>query len=216
MQSPKVSKQVDSAHYRFSRYMSKMRWASLWHQIDEVLSFSPDAILEIGPGPGLFRANLKALGYNVNSLDIDPALKPDIVATATALPFQRSSIDVVCAFQVLEHLPFETAIKVLAEMHRVAAKGVVISLPDARTCWPQTIRIPKIGRFDLQIPHPMFKPRKHIFNGQHYWEINKTGYELDYVKTKFLAATSQQTVRTFLVHENPYHRFFVFTKSTEE
>jgi len=46
------------------------------------------------------------------------------------------SLDVVCAFQMLEHVPYEKSLAIFAEMAHVARKGAVISLPDAARCWP--------------------------------------------------------------------------------
>jgi len=39
--------------------MGKKRWISVWHQLDEVLSLNPSSILEIGPGPGVFKSMIE-------------------------------------------------------------------------------------------------------------------------------------------------------------
>src|SRR3546814_16354296 len=89
------------------------------------------------------------------------------------------SVDVICAFQVLEHMPFETSMQALEEMCRVARKAVVISLPDVETCWPSTVKIPRLGEIKFIIPQPFFSPRQHIFDGEHYWisEEGRVGKE---------------------------------------
>ncbi len=201
-------KQVDKTHYEFARYMSKNRWASVWYQVDEVLRCNPSNVLEIGPGPGIFKQTASLFGIRVETLDLDPDLKPDHVGSATALPFEDSSYDVVCAFQMLEHLPYETAMQAFAEMVRVSRRHVVISLPDARPVWPYRIHIPKLGAWYLLFPRPILKQSKHIFDGEHFWEINKKGYGL----TRIINELDRMCplVKTYRIFENPYHRFFVF------
>lgn len=163
-------KQVDKTHYNFTRYMNKFRWASIWHQLDEVIRLKPENILEIGPGPGVFKQLATLNGLNVETLDLDPELKPDHVGSATALPFADSSYDVVCAFQMLEHLPYESALSAFAEMVRVCRRNVIISLPDAKRLWWCQFYVPKIGVRHIVLPLPIIKQRTHVFNGEHYWE----------------------------------------------
>lgn len=83
-----MEKQVDKSHYQFSKYVSKKRWASIWHQIQEVVSLAPENILKIGPGPDIFKQILSHLGFSVDTVDVDPELKPDFVTTAAQLPFK--------------------------------------------------------------------------------------------------------------------------------
>lgn len=208
-----MRKQVDKSHYDFTRYMDKRRWASIWHQLDELIALHPLDVLEIGPGNGLFRNIVNAYGINIKTLDIDSELNPDYLGQADAAPFMDKSFDVVCAFQVLEHMPFEKSKRALAECCRMARRAVVISLPDAKTSWPFTLTIPKIGQLRLVLSRPFFKPKLHTFDGEHYWEINKRGYSLDHVTSEFTSLTKGFSMKTYRVHENQYHRFFVLTKT---
>lgn len=208
-----MQKQVDKSHYDFTKYMSKARWTSLWHQLDEVTRLHPRSLLEIGPGIGIFKIIATAYGLNVKTLDIDPALAPDYVASADQMPLEDASFDVVCAFQILEHMPFETSMKAFAECCRVARNAVVISLPDVETAWPSIITIPKFGSYRLILPRPFFKPQEHTFNGEHYWEINKKNYPLAKIITALAEVARDYEVKTYRVHENLYHRFFIFTKT---
>lgn len=192
--------------------MEKRRWISVWHQLNEVIAQRPKTVLEIGPGPGIFKSTATAFGLNVKTLDIDPDLKPDYIASATEIPIADYSVDVVCAFQVLEHLPFETSMVALKEMYRISRKAILISLPDVKTSWASTLTIPKLGTFHVVLPRPRFKPKPHQFDGQHYWEISKREYSLKRVTSEIQKSTPNCTIRTYRVHENQYHRFFIIEK----
>jgi len=206
------NKQVDKSHYRFSKYVHKKRWLSMWHQVDEVLALQPGSLLEFGPGPGIFKLLATHIGISVETVDLDPELNPDHVASADDLPFDDNTYDCVCAFQMLEHLPYEQALQAFREMTRVAKRHVVLSLPDAQRKWVYSFHIPKVGQKIIHIPRPRKKIPVHEFDGEHYWEINKKGYPLQ----KILDDFSQQNItllNTYRVPEYPYHRFLVYAKN---
>lgn len=206
----KFHKQVDQEHYRFRSYMTKARWISLWHQLDEVQKLSPRNVLEIGPGPGLFKSVAAMIGIKIETLDIDPGLLPDFVAEATAIPFPDSSFDIVCAFQMLEHLPYEVSLEAFREMARVSRRNVLISLPDAQPVWRYLVHIPRFSTFDFLIPHPFRRGGKLEDDREHYWEINRKGYPLSRIVEDFSNVVPLEN--TYRVHENSYHRFFVFSR----
>jgi ubiquinone/menaquinone biosynthesis C-methylase UbiE len=147
---------------------------------------------------------------NVETLDLDPELNPDHVGSATAIPLPSSTFDVVCAFQMLEHLPYESSLCAFTEMVRVSRKHVVISLPDARTMWRYQFHLPKLGAHDILIPRPALGANPHKFDGEHYWEISKQDYPLKRIISD-LSSICKLT-KTYRVKENPYHRFFAFEK----
>lgn len=206
-----VQKQVDKSHYKFQNYLPKERWCSLWHQLDEVIQLKPEKVLEIGPGPGVFKQMALLMDVSVETLDLDPELKPDHVGSATALPFMTSAYDIVCAFQMLEHLPYDVSLIAFKEMVRVSQRYVVISLPDARPVWRYQLHIPRFGMCNLLVPRPQLRVKEHKFDGEHYWEINKRGYKFNRIISDFSQA-DVQLIKTYRVPENPYHRFFVFQK----
>jgi SAM-dependent methyltransferase len=186
----------------------------MWHQLDEVIKLKPERVLEIGPGPGVFKAVAGAFGVQVQTLDIDPELNPDHLASVFMMPFDEGAFDVVCAFQMLEHLPYKKSINAFREMVRIARKAVIISLPDAATRWPMSIYVPKFGTVNFSIPKPRLSPRIHQFDGEHYWEINKAGYSLEQVTRDLVDGGSVRLKRTFRVHEQLSHRFLLFEKLT--
>lgn len=206
------TKQVDRSHYEFGKYMTKRRWASVWHQLDEVIKLDPERVLEVGPGPGLFKAAAGALGVHVETLDLDPELGSDHVASVFEMPFEDCAFDVVCAFQMLEHLPFEQSLEAFREMVRLAGRAVVISLPDAATRYPVSIHVPGIGDVKFSIPKPRLRAPAHQFDGEHHWEINKRGYPLAKVVQTFSCEAPVSLLRTFRAPEHPYYRFLIFIK----
>lgn len=206
-----MQKQVDADHYAFGKYMDLPRWSSLWHQLREVEKLGGKSVVEIGPGAGYFKALAGTAGIHVETVDIDPDLRPDHIGEATRLPLPDRSFDVACAFQVLEHLPFAQALAALDELARVARRHVVISLPDSRQTWRYSLHVPKFGEFRFLVNRPRLGAPLHVFDGQHRWEIGKRGYELEKVTASFLASGRLRLERTFRPFENAYHRFFVFS-----
>jgi predicted SAM-dependent methyltransferase len=72
-------------------------------------------------------------GYQ--TVDIDPATQPDILADAAELtPIASDSVEEVCASAILEHIPWPRAYQALSEFARVLQPGGVlkISVPDMR------------------------------------------------------------------------------------
>jgi hypothetical protein len=208
-----VNPQVEKAHYQFVTYVTKERWNSFWHQISELVSLNPEVVLEIGPGPGLFKALACQFGIKVETLDIDPLLSPDIVASATAIPCKDAKYDVACAFQVLEHFLYKDSLVVFEQMARVSKRYVLISLPDAKTIYRIAFQLPIFGLKQIFIPKPQLIAKRHRFNGQHYWEIGTRGYSLRKVIKDFEKV--MKLVKTYRVPENSYHRFFLFEKINE-
>lgn len=205
--------QVDAGHYNNHRYNSKGRLASYWHQIEEVLNLQARTVLEVGTGSGFTAQALRQEGVRVFTLDVDPALRPTLVASVRQLPLAEASVDVSLCCQVLEHLPFAEFAPALAELWRVAAKGVVMSLPDQerylRVCLgtrkritvaDQIIDVPRRGR---QRPAGM--------DPQHFWEVGCRDTPLSLVMDAIGRATGSSP-RTYRVFEFPYHRFFILTK----
>jgi len=202
--------QVEKQAYNFFQYSHPERWVSYYYQIKETLRLNPATLLEIGVGDGVFRDYIKGnTGIRYTNVDVAPDLHPDIVADITKkLPFSEHMFDVVCAFEVLEHIPFEKFDSALAEINRVAKRDVIISLPHFGPPITLSFKIPFLPEVKIawKIPFPM----KHHFNGQHYWEIGKRGFSLrrvrSHIKKHFLIT------REFIPFENQYHHFFILER----
>jgi len=207
---PKFKLQVNKDHYFKFRYDHKRRWVHYWYQINQVFELQPKEVLEIGIGNGLVSNYLRTRQVRVTTLDIDENLKPDIVASVLNIPLKDNSFDLVLAAEVLEHLPFEDFTTALKEIKRVTKKYAVITLPDRRrTLIYLGLKIPFINQINVFIKVPSFK--KHIFDGQHYWEIGKRGYSLDRIK-KIIKKTDFKIINHFCPFDAPWNHYFILEK----
>lgn len=208
-------------------YLSRERWISFWYQFLEVTESlkwkdrilpsggsdsSERSVLEIGPGPGIVSSVLRNMGVRVTTLDIDERLKPRTVGDVTRLPFADQSFDVVLIAEVLEHIPFEDVPVALRELARVARQTIIVTLPHysmfapsiAFKLFPFLPRISKV--FPVSFPVP------HRFDGQHYWEIGKSGFSINLVRQLLTKSTGMKLARDYLIEENPFHHVFVLKK----
>ncbi|PIT89105.1 MAG: methyltransferase type 11, partial [Candidatus Levybacteria bacterium CG10_big_fil_rev_8_21_14_0_10_36_7] len=168
------------------------------------------SILEIGVGDKVIASYIKNnTDLQYQSLDIDPELQPDIIGDITRINLPHNSYDAVCAFEVLEHIPFTEFEKALEGMRAISKKYVILSLPHFGPPVLFACKIPflKQIRFAKKIPYP----QKHQFNGQHYWEIGKKGYSIkkirEILQKKFVLESE------FIPFENQYHHFFILRKN---
>lgn len=194
--------QVEPAHYAFERYDDRERWMSYWHQIRVVLRVRPRRVLEIGPGSGVFRSYLQRAGVTVETLDLDPSRDVDFVGDVTrlddALPAGRT-YDAVCAFQVLEHLPFDELDACLAGLARRAAPHCFLSLPyrglrlRASVWW---------GDHQVSVGHKFMLPWKQEPCPEHHWEL---GYGYSARRLTRIFRRYFDVVERGFVAENPYH-----------
>jgi ubiquinone/menaquinone biosynthesis C-methylase UbiE len=203
--------QVELKHYYNNKYDSKGRFISYWHQINEIINLNPDNILEIGIGNGFVSKYLKDRNFNLTTLDIDERLKPDKIGSVLNIPFCDNCFDVVACYELLEHIDYIDFPKALSEIYRVSKSNVIISLPDRNRIYRIFIQIPKVGIFKRLIPVPTLKKKKHVFDGEHYWEIGKLNYPLDLIK-KDIKNAGFNILKTYRIFEHPYHRFFILRK----
>jgi SAM-dependent methyltransferase len=203
--------QVSPTHYAFERYDDLERWSSYWYQVRSALRLAPRSVLEIGSGTGVFGAYLRAAGVCVKSADIDDTRRPDYLADVANLDATLPAgvdFDVVCAFQVLEHLPFASFDDCLAGIARRARKFALISLPY------NGLRIrfafafgPLRFAFGFRLPWPWRKR----WDGQHHWELG-VGYPIREITRRMSAHFD--VVEHGVVPENPYHHLWILRSRT--
>lgn len=205
-------KQVDKSHYSFKRYFFPGRWMSYWYQTEEI-SKRPDilTVLDVGPGTPFMHDILKIHRPDVTykTIDIAEDLHPDIIGGVTKMPLSDESYDLVSAFQVLEHIEFKDVESALIEMKRVAKRYVFVSVPHFGPSIEFHFKMPFIKRirFAFKVPYA----QKHVFGGQHYWELGKAGYPAK--KLRALMVRHFEIIDEYVPFENQYHHFFILKKT---
>jgi len=167
-------------------------------------------VLEVGIGNGIVCDALGNLGFSVTTLDIDPALRPTVVGSVTKMPFPAASFDFLLVAEVLEHLPFEDFSRALSEIHRVTARYAYVTLPHAGAVFLDVCELPLLPHLQLFFKLPFFWSR-HVFNGEHYWELGKRGYSVRRIRREILRA-GFHIVKSGIYSQDPAHYYFLLTK----
>jgi len=199
----------DLKKYSFARYNYIERWLSYWHQIDEIDRLKPSQTLEIGPGNNFINDYLRRLGYNVKTLDINQANRPDVIGSVLELPFADNSFDLILCAEVLEHLPFSEFEKALGELRRVSKKYVILSLPRWGWLFYIKLKLPFLNYLKLYFKLSGIK--KHKSGGEHFWEVGKIGYPLKKIKN-LIKEKKFKIIKDYLDPDSPYHHFFILEK----
>jgi len=202
---------MEAPHEYGVKYDSKRRFVSYWYQIREVISCKPQRVLEVGVGNGFVSRYLREQGVAVTTVDIEATLRPDVIADITKLPFSDASYDVVTAYEVLEHMPYEKSLMGLQELHRVSSCYVIMSLPDATHAFRLAFTIPRMGYVQKVYSIPTFLSRTIPYAKSHEWEIGVKGYSHSKLLTD-ISGFGFRLVRSYRLYENPYHRFFILRK----
>lgn len=167
--------QVGADHYT-SRYDDHDKWLSYYWQIEQTLACKPRQVLEIGGGHGLVAWYLRKNGVRVFTADIDTRLGPSVLASVTQLPFRDNAFDVVICCDVLEHMPFESSVEALREIHRITARRAVFSVPHYVLSLALLARAPILHMRELRIRIPVLFGKPVRPGGEHYWELGRPGY----------------------------------------
>lgn len=203
-------KKLNRKEYFSDAYFSLPQLCSLSHQIHLIHSMKPKNILEIGIGNGFVSTFLKEAGFEVTTVDINPSLKPDIVAPINNLNNKiKDKFDLVVCCEVLEHMPFNLfneSLKVISTL----GENCLITLPRYQRRWGFNglLDLPKmnIKGFNINFFIPFRK--KSLQDTAHFWEI---GSSQETSKSEIIRRIKIQytTVHDGVFHLNPYHLFFI-------
>jgi hypothetical protein len=181
-------------------------WNLYRHQLDLIFNKSiipkDGKIIEVGIGSALVSRYLKKTGLNVTTVDIDEDKNPDIVADISVFSFPQ--VDLLLAFEIFEHIPFETAKSVWENIARQKIPQVAFSLPYAyKTYFWMDYWIPFLGYKQFHIG----RKRGKITQEHHYWEL---GYEN---KTSSVVEEEWQKLgyRKEVSYRYRNHHFFLMT-----
>lgn len=203
-------KQIDSNHYDFTKYMHMSRWSCYYIQIKKTLELKPTSVLEIGPGDGLYGWYLQKNNIPYTSCDHADDITSNVKANLgfEPLPFPDNTFDMVSAFQVLEHIPFEKVPYAVSEIARVTKKYAFLDIPQYGTHVQFLLKLPLLPRIAKHFVLPY--PKKHIFDGFHYWEVGKKDYAPS--KVREVLIESFKIKEEFSILENPKERFYILEK----
>ena len=192
----------------FSTYVSKYRYCSYWHQLDEAYRSDAKSILEIGTGSNVVASYLRADGVGIVTLDIEKELRPDVVGSVLQLPFDDNAFDTVMCCQVLEHLPYDQFAQCLTEIRRVCSGRLILSLPDKTPGISILLRVPNFlfWHGGIFLPWAVREPIRKV--DEHFWEIGRRGYPARRI-SKDICDAGFDVERTYRVPEYPYHHFFI-------
>ena len=116
----------ESLNYYFSsEYLGDLRLASYSEIIRVTRKVDVGEIAEIGVGPGILPAMLKALGESVSTIDHSGDLNPDIICDVRELANIHRCFDKVICSQVLEHLPYEDFSLAIEQLLSIGKKLVL-------------------------------------------------------------------------------------------
>jgi SAM-dependent methyltransferase len=200
--------QVESSHYDFFNYVDIDRFNSFYYQLLLIKKIHPKRILDIGPGNNFLR-DLLSKEFDFKTIDIDGELQPDFIGSVDAMPIENNSFDLVCCFQVLEHLPFDKFDKCLSELHRVTRQNVLLGLPYSRLDFKLGFKFTIFKELRILLTIPKFY-KKNKFDGQHYWEIGRRKTPKRSIRKKIEEYfVIEELINPF---ENPYHIFYKLRK----
>lgn len=126
------SSSIHSPHYWWYRARAGLLQAALGTYLG-----TPSRLLDVGSADGPSVEWMRGDHQRV-AIDLDPRglnTGEGVCASASALPFDTATFDVVGAFDVIEHCPDEGA--ALAEMYRVLSPGgrLLVSVPAYEWAW---------------------------------------------------------------------------------
>lgn len=203
--------QVGRDHYFTEGYLGVERFISLHSQFSLCMAEDKDStFLEIGPGPGLLVGLMNQFGRKMTTVDFAEDLTPDYVAALPNLPFANNDFDVVCAFEVLEHIPWDIVPACINELRRLARRKIFFSIPNQSRLFEKSFSISiTVGKKQIKKDIWCKKLNKITNSDEHFWEIGHNGVTVEEV-IDIAKRSGFLHVDSFYIE--PWFQFFVLEK----
>ncbi len=213
MKGPVREENLAKTAYLSDEYFAYSQLWSFSEQIYQINLLKPVNMLEIGVGNGFVSRFLENMGVNVTTLDINPALDPDIVAPVDGIAdyVTPNEFDLIVCCEVLEHLPFEEFEGIIEQFSRLSPR-LFLTIPTnfKYIGFGGFLKFPGLTRWlGLWLEWPL----KHAeLADMHFWEI---GYDRKTSQKKIMETLNKyySDVETDLFKANPYHRYFRCTRA---
>lgn len=205
--------------------LKEEKYFSYLLQLREILRLPKSrvsSVLEIGPGYNILRSLLECHGYAVSTMDVKPEHAPTILGDILQPPPGVGRYDMVCAFEVLQHLPHRHFRQALENMRSCSRRYVFLSLPCPMNHLYLQFRFELVHRVFRRLscgwrwllPLPfraadrdekafLERPDKH---NPHYWEVNRRSYP----KCGVLRDIEESGIRVVKQFHNPLHPYHWF------
>ncbi len=151
------------------------RWMYYWYQ--QKIFFGRieknERILEVGVGKKITYNLLKQQGFDIKSADIDKEKDPDIEINIAIADDSFFNYDVVLAFNIFEHIPYDEFMSVMQKCYNNKIIKMFISFPRYGKLFADiSINIPKIINKNFYITLPWGG----IKTASHHWELEYSKY----------------------------------------
>ena len=189
-------------------YETKERFIAYFTQINMIRELKPATVLNIGMGTGFLKRYFGGSAVQLVEADIDPDLNPDMIIDISKKQSQKKQFDVVTAFQILEHIPFDQLSTALENIHGLSKKWAIVSIPQRIVSFSLNLDFPLVKiplRFDFE---RLFESK--TSNAHHQWEMGLLGTSKRDVRKKISEWFNIE--KEFSVDGNRNHYFFVLSK----
>jgi 2-polyprenyl-3-methyl-5-hydroxy-6-metoxy-1,4-benzoquinol methylase len=204
---------MNDKHYMsFKKYVTKKRWLSYWHQINEVLEINPETVLVIGIGNGIIPEILREKNIKVYTFDNDPEMKPDFCGDIRNIKaiLKDLKVDTILCCQVLEHIEFKYFQSIIKDMKKIAKNRIIISLPHAHIAFSGWICLPIIHSIEWYIALPLFWIKNCFYDKEHHWEVGMRHYSKKRIEK--ILKEEFKIQKKYHIKIYPYHLFYILEK----
>ena len=164
-----------------------------------------ERIAEVGVGSKFTYNYLKSKGYKVESIDIDANKKPDKIINIVDCDISELKYDVILAFNIFEHIPYNEFILVINKLHNAGVKKIFLGLPyNKKIVFELYLHI---GRF-LNIHKAVLFKKNKITAKNHQWEIDYQEYSFDKI-TEDLVECGYQLKNHFNYKTNSFFHLVI-------